>query len=274
MPCLPESGGCERRFTDVLIEHLNRIEDAHYEYRACLDMTERAAAQPEVLYVDSRTGGQLVIERKSVSWPTDYAYRHSNDHVVGDVFSRELKDLATDDLYEVRLPMLIQGKRAELEAFALDAAKQVRANWATIADGGSLNGRGAPNRWWAFRRLPDWDREDDTPGCGMQISWVGRSLMTLDSFLDPENLPDVLSLAIQKIYTSCAAKFASYLDARRILLLDPHGDLQIEDADFWRGVWTVLPPPSEVGEVWSGVFDWITDRERDWTFTLLYPPST
>ena len=103
MPCLPGSGGCEKPFTDVLVAHLNRIEGAHYVHEACLDVADKTVPQPEALYLDSESGSQLVIERKSISWPVDYTYRHKNDHAVGELFAQGLRDLTVDDLYEIRL---------------------------------------------------------------------------------------------------------------------------------------------------------------------------
>ena len=110
-------------------------------HRACLDVVDRTVAQPEALYVDAENGHQLVIERKSISWPIDYPYRHNNDHAVGDVFARELCDLTIDDLYEISLPMLMEGKRAVLLSYALEAAKQIRANWPAITANSGLKGR-------------------------------------------------------------------------------------------------------------------------------------
>ncbi len=269
MPCLPESGGCERPFTDVLVAHLNRTEGARYGHRDCLDVMDRTAPRPETLYEDVETGGQLVVERKSISWPIDYAYRHSNDHAVGEVFSRQLLDLASNDLYEVRLPMLMEGKRAELLGFANQAAEQIRTNWSAVAAGSVLKGRIEDKWWWGFRRLPDWEREDGAPAKGLQITLVGSSLSLLDS-LDPVELPDALAESITKIYASCSAKFSSYPDARRILLLDPHGDLRTENGDWWQAVFAGLPPPAEIGEIWSGILDWVTDNTQDWTFEKLY----
>lgn len=141
MPCLPESGGCERPYTDVLVAHLNRVENAHYTHRSCLDVADRTVPQPEALYVDSESGRQLVIERKSISWPVDYPRRHKNDHAVSDLFARELRDLTVDDLYEIRLPMLMVGKREELLSNAAEAVKQIRAKWPAISTGSILEGQ-------------------------------------------------------------------------------------------------------------------------------------
>jgi hypothetical protein len=269
MPCLPESGGCERPFTDVLVAHLNRLEGSHYRHRACLDVADRTLPQPEALYVDAETGQQLVIERKSISWPVDYPYRHNNDHAVGELFAQELRDLTTDDLYEVRLPMLMEGKRAELLRYALQATKQIRAKWPTIASGSILKGRAGDKWWWAFHKLPEREREDNAPSRGLQITLVGPGL-SINDFLDPTNLSDALASAIDKIYANCSAKFASYPAARRILLLDPHGDLRTESTDWWRKVWANRPPPSSIGEIWSGILDWVTDESQDWVCEQLY----
>src|SRR5262252_6392410 len=106
MVCLPESGGCERPFTDAFVQHLNENEGSYYAHQACLDVMDSSSAQPEALYLDLVTNIRLVVERKSIAWPTDYAYRHSNDHFVFDVFSRALKGVGFEDLYEIRLPLL------------------------------------------------------------------------------------------------------------------------------------------------------------------------
>lgn len=116
MSCLPESGGCERPFTDAFVEHLNQTGDSRYVHRACLDRIDSKNPQPEALYVDSEQNLQLVIERKSISWPIDFPYRHKKSHFAADRFFEELKGLPPDDLYELRLPMLIKGKKPELQA--------------------------------------------------------------------------------------------------------------------------------------------------------------
>lgn len=269
MPCLPESGGCERPFTDAFVAHLNRVEHRRYTHRACLDAMDSTVPQPEALYVEGGSELQLVIERKSISWPVDYAYRHSNDHVVGEVFSRELEDLTIDDLYEIRLPMLMKGKRADLTGLAKHAAGQIRAHWSAIAAGSDLQGDAGKNWWWHFRLAPPEDEEDDEPTNGLKITLVGPSL-SFDDFLDPDSLPDTLSSSIRKIFTGCSGKFSSYKPARRVLLLDPHADLQTKDSEWWKSVWSHLPPPAEIGEIWSGVLDWIDDKTQDWTFEQIY----
>jgi hypothetical protein len=273
MSCIPQSGGCERPFTDTFVSHLNRLQGAQYMHRACLDAIERTTPQPEALYVDAESTLQLVVERKSISWPANYAYWHSNDHAVGDIFFRELRDLTSDDLYELRLPMLMEGKSAALTALAQQATEQIRTNWSAIATGSELEGGVSDKWWWHIRRLPDWDRDEDAPSNGLTIRLEEQG-SSFDDFLDPGELPGELSSSIEKIYVNCSGKFRPYLECRRILLLDPHGDLQRESTGWWQSVWANLPPPPQIGEIWSGKFDWVDEETKDWTFEQLYraPP--
>ena len=71
----------------------------------------------------------LVIERKSISWPPDYPRRHSNDHLVSELFSEALADLPFEHLYELRLPMLIQCRQREVKHLVDEAANEIRAHW-------------------------------------------------------------------------------------------------------------------------------------------------
>src|SRR5882762_1586891 len=138
MSCIQTSGGWERTFTEPFVEHLNKTEDCRYVHHACLDQDSKNP-QPEALYVDSDKG-QLVIERKSISWPIDYPYGHKKDHLVAQRFSEELGVLPPDDLYELKLPMLIEGKEQEVLAFAAKAAQQVTPQLPEDAHGSILNG--------------------------------------------------------------------------------------------------------------------------------------
>ena len=126
------------------------------------------------------------------------------------------------------------------------------------------------NWWWRIQKVPEWAREEDAASeSGLRIFSEGPSL-SLDDYLDASALPEELSADIQKIYSACTAKFASYSDSRRILLLHPYGDSELKDADWWKEVWIGLPPPPEIDEIWCGTFDWIDDETKDWTFERLY----
>jgi len=268
MSCLPKSGGCEKPFTDALVQHLNFTEGTQYIHQACLDVANRRTPEPEALYQDSERNLQLVIERKSISWPVDYARRHANDHFVSDRFYEQLKGLACDSLYELRLPMLIDGTQSELRLFALEASEKIRSHWPKVAASLTLKGRINEKCWWVFRRVPDWDREDDAPKEGLQFTFQGALVSSFDQ-IDPTNLPEGLISNLQKIYFRCVKKFAPYPNARRVLSLDSYGDLRDYDADWWRKVLSAYPPPVAIEEVWSGIFDWNDKGFEGWIFERL-----
>ena len=271
MSCLPSSGGCERQYTDIFVAHLNDLRGTEYVYRECLDATDRQNPQPETLYEHGATGQQLVIERKSISWPSDYPHRHSNDHFVADLFSTELRGLPlSDDLYEVSLPLLIKGREKELRPFVVEAAAKIRARWAKVAAGMSLKEKVNEDWWWGFRRVPDWDKEDNTPHTGLKFSWLGRPITQIGDYVDPNHLPDALVRCLEKIFSDCVKKFRNYANATRILVLEPQGDLQHQPLDWWHDVFKNRVPPREIGEIWSGTFDWVDERSREWIFERMH----
>jgi hypothetical protein len=267
MSCRPQSGGCEKRFTDPLVAHLNELRGTKYTFLDCLDVNDNTKPQPETLYVDPTRGHELVIERKSISWPIDYPHRHGNDHFVAELFSAELADLPWDNaLYEIGLPMLIKGTQPELQSFVAAAAAKIRRGWRLAAAGEVLRDRLNEKWWWAFRRVPDWDRDDDAPRVGLKFSWTGR-MFPFENYVDSCNLPESLAGCLSKIFASCVKKFRAYSHAERILLIDPHGDLQHNDAKWWHDVFASHCPPKEIGEIWSGTFD---EEWQGWSFERLH----
>ena len=109
MICIPDSGGCERPFTDAFVSHLNREFGSSYRHKACLDHSNSSEAQPEALYEDYLVQEKsLVTERKSICWPLDFSHRHSNDHLLANLIARDLGTLLADDLYQLNCPELIR----------------------------------------------------------------------------------------------------------------------------------------------------------------------
>jgi hypothetical protein len=234
-----------------------------------LDIADREHPQPEALYIDSERSLQLVIERKSISWPVDYAHRHSNDHFVAEVFSKEMENLHLDDLYELRVPMLIEGTQPELRTFVLEAARKIRLHWPQVAAGRILWERVSEKWWWAFRRVAASERDDEAPGKGWQFTFEGQASSLFDQ-LDSTNPPVELASALRRIYSSCVRKFSLYPYSRRVLVLDLYEDLKDQAVDWWRGVFSAIPPPVVIEEIWSGKFDWNEEGSEGWIFERLH----
>ncbi len=268
MGCLPESGGCERHRTDPFVDHLNWLEGTNYVHKACLDVIDRNTPQPEALYVDEDSGARLVIERKNLVWPPEYAVGHKNDHFLVDLVTEGLRDLISDDAYELQLELAISGSRVELEEFAGLITQTVRARFAEIR-GGMRVGSTQAGRRWAFWRGDKQERTfEGAPETGLGVHWDVPT--SGDSSGKP---PDGFLKEVARLFGACVPKFEPYIDARRLLVIEQHGDMRYMGAWWWKRVVELVVPPPEIQELWDGMFDWLDDYEQGWTFEKLYPTS-
>ena len=268
MGCLPESGGCERQRTDPFVNHLNWLEGTNYVHKACLDVIDRNRPQPEALYVDENSGARLVIERKNLVWPPQYAVGHKNDHFLIDLLTERLRDLMSDDAYELQLELAISGSRVELEEFVDLITQTVRTRFAEIR-GGMTVGSTQAGRSWAFWRGDKQVRIfQGAPETGLGFHWDVPT--SEDSGGKP---PDGFLKEVARLFGACVPKFDAYMDARRILVIEQHGEMRYMGAWWWKRVLELVVLPTEIQELWDGMFDWLDDSEQGWTFEKLYPTS-
>ena len=260
---MPHSGGCERPYTDAFITHYNDAFSKSYMHKHCLDQNDSSRKQPEVLYEDPASNHQIVIERKSIAWPSDYSRRHHIDHWVGQLFESELRPLLSGALYELHIPSLMAGTRAQLRPWVISSAAALKERWQEIESSrvlGSPKGSAIP--WW-FRKVPEDDKEGE-PESGLKIT----SSRT-PQYLDSHNPPPELGADLHKIYDACTLKFAEYPNATRILLLEALGDLEYNDSRWWDEVFVTYPPPDCIEEIWTSTLDYIDDTTLGWTFEQL-----
>jgi hypothetical protein len=246
MSCVPISGGCERHATDALVAHLNSVEGTRYEHRACLDQIDATRAQPECLYVDASTNRRLVIERKSIMWPESHAYEHSKDHDLANAISEGLRDIEFHDIYSLHMPTLKGGSKHEIQVIGRAVAQAIRSKYASIKPGQVFTIKCIAHVF-KFGIQPIQERDDLGPSKGLCFSW------TMDScWSERADIQDRLRPQIAKIYEACLKKFASYASDRRVLMLDPHGDVSFNLPGWWKEVFTKYQPPSAIDEVWMG----------------------
>jgi hypothetical protein len=261
---MPHSGGCERPYTDAFITNYNDLFSTSYVHKLCLDQTDSSRKQPEVLYEDTGSNHQMVIERKSIAWPSDYSRRHHIDHWVGQIFESELRPLLSGALYELHLPSLMAGTRAQLRPWVISCATALKGRWQEIESCRVLGSpEGSAVRWW-FRKVPEDDKEEREPEIGLKIT-----LSRTPQYLDSHNLPPKLGEDLQKIYDACTLKFVKYPNARRILLLEPMGDLEHNDSRWWSEVFANYQPPEAIDQIWTGSLDYIDETILGWTFERL-----
>jgi hypothetical protein len=266
MGCLPESGGCERRQTDPFVDHLNEIEKTNYDHVACLDRIHRNSPQPEALYIDAAAGTQLVIERKNIVWPPDYARRHKQDHILAERLIGGLKNLTANGPYAIELEQSDFNSPEELAEFADVIIQGVHELFTAVERGEAIGSLVGPP-WRFFREHPgerafDWD----APDSGLRITWnLPDSLMS-----SAQISPDLIN-TVSRLFSSCVDKFHGYLEARRILMIEPHGEIRYNPDSWWADLFAVVKPAADISEIWSGSYDWLDDTQRGWMFDKLYP---
>lgn len=263
MPCLPESGGCERRFLEPFVEHLNALEGSDYRHSQCLDVAIRHVSQPEALYVDVRGGLDLVIERKCIIWPEDYAAGHANDHKLYDRLHSLLPDWALKGPYTAVLPCLGREARGTVDALATEIAEAVAEASPLFSE--QLAGGSGKYRW-AFRRRNALD-DDSAPLDRILFVWFDSAAFDLP----PWPVPLDLRREIERVLHAAAEKFASYRQHRCIILLEPHGSLAHTPVDWWLPL-VRLAGPASVPELWLAEEDFADpDGQPFWLFERLLP---
>ena len=264
MACLPESGGCERHRTDPFVSHLNKLESTQFIHQACLDVLDRASPQPEALYSDGSTGADLVVERKTIVWPPDYAARHRNDHFIAELLSEKLRDLAHGQPLTIHLDQAPRMPVVELSSFASEVAASIRASMSSIL-GGHVVGANLNGGRWSCSFDAEERAASDEPATGLIIRWTYP-----DETPNTEQLPAELVDAVHSVLASTVEKFRNYAHARGILLLDPHGAIRYTGEWWWAAVFAVAPVPASITEVWLASYNWVTDHEQGWIFERIH----
>lgn len=269
MSCLPQSGQCERGKTDPFAENLNGREKRAYTHIQCLDVAIRDRPQPEALYEDSSDGSTLVIERKSLMWPLDYAQKHQADHYFIDLILERIGNVTKDLPYSISFPSGISIDRRELESYADKMAGEIRPLIGHLSCGQGVKSNIGKHIYKFWLQHP-WERDECDPVSGLGVEMLEG---TTTGALDPANLPPELVEHIQKCFTSCASKFREYNSSRKVLLVDLYGELRYLDEGWWHDVFANLQVPCEISEIWSGLHDFISESERGWIFENLYSAS-
>ena len=267
MTCLPSSGGCERIFIDPFVSYLNTVEGMAYKYVSCPDQEVRNQPQPDGLYADAALSRRLVIERKTLLWPEDHAEVHRADHFLMELILAALDPLTTDAPYELELPSGISLDRSQLKAFAWQIVEQVKARIHGLEPGCSI--LFSKSLWSCrFTHQEQGGRDYVEPSRGLKISLITSSSCEV---LNPSELMTALCEGLQKCFWACEKRFLEYADDRKILLVDPHGELRHLDVEWWSKALCGFPRPFPMSEMWLGMFDMVSDVDEGWIFEKAHP---
>jgi hypothetical protein len=68
---------------------------------------------------------------------------------------------------------LIQGTKREITLFAVELANKIKASWPAVKGGREVCGQRGEGYRWTFRRLPEYERENDAPKAGLETIFRG-----------------------------------------------------------------------------------------------------
>lgn len=228
MACFPESGGCEHGRLVPFIAHLSEAENTQWKHSVCLDIEDRNEPQPEVLY-ENTSGLRLVVEKKSVMWPLDYAKGHAADHYLADKVQEKLGPILGTKPAMLTVPSGACLNRKDIDQFATELSYSVKHHFEALEGEKELNRRDGRIPF-VFRFQHPRERDYDDPPEGLGISFTIKRTYAL---FDSSNIPTSLIEHIQKHVRSAVKKFATYSEDRRILLLQTFAEIQWRDDDWW-----------------------------------------
>lgn len=262
MSCLPPNlrEECEWFGLRNFVKHYNESCGTAYELEKCLDVkSQTRRPQPEVL-VRSNGHRAMVIERKSVVWPPDYAKKHKKDHAFMSVLSEQLNPFFQDASYalEVDGSEVDTGNDSQVTA----AAKQIATSILSARGSGNVDRlRGnVPIRWifgpsdeWEFRR-------------GVTI--IVRSHRSLFDLGHSEQAIQGARAELAKQLAKTTPKFAEYGSCMRTVVVQFYGeDFSKEQVEEMV---SRLAVPSGIDQLWMAYSDPVSDDEYEIKYHRVY----
>ena len=273
--CLPPDSKCEWANLRRFVDDYNSAHGTAYSHTACLDVSERNSRQPEVR-LDSPGEPSLVIERKSVAWPSgEYFADHRHEHQLGSLVQNRIHavdDSFSESLFQLTLSALALKGRKKTEMRA--AAHQIADHILSSRDAAKSQ-RGVAGRQpipWHFGPARFVDEDERPPGAWCLIQVEDGELdfgSSLEEFRrQRKSAREGYTAEFRSCVKAAAGKFADYGDCRRVLVVQFFGsmaDARVSDADLIEIVRTA-EIPAVIDEVWVAYHDWVSasDYEVAW----------
>lgn len=264
MSCLPSRCRCEERLLAPFISHYNRHTGTAFEFRERLDVGSHIP-QPEALYVDLTSQRRLVVERKNLIWPPDYARIHDSLHTVTSIVDTAITPhLIAGKPYKFIMHDTIRGSVRELRRHAERIGKAIVWYLGAVHAGKTVWSC-AVGREWSFRMEGAHERDWNEPSDGIRFVFE-RSRRQLRW----GEVPDGLVREFARLLESTRRKFLNHADATRVLVIDFHGDLRHPDT-FIEQIFAMVRIPSNVDEIWMSIYALVTELHYGWIHQQLWP---
>jgi len=267
MMCTPSHcrcGHCEERLLAPFVTHYNSWAGKCFRFKRRLDGSG-PTPQPEAEYTDA-LNGSLVIERKSLIYPTEFAKFHQTQHDVSATIDEQIRDVL-DPRRAYRLTLRkIRGNRTDLTSLVDEICRRIALELSLVHDGYTI-GEQTPGNEWSFFEEPLSEREYFEPTTGLIFEFEN----TEGRFNPYFGIPDDLALETDRLLNATSAKFGSHTGATRLLALDTFGAIQVMTDAGWDALFSTVSVPATIDEIWMTKHANITDLACGWIFQRLWP---
>ena len=253
------------------MDHYNSVYGKVYTRSKCLDVERRNTKEPELL-LEAPGETSIVLEHKSVVWPTRHLADHHNEHHLFGVFKHRLDLLGNpfkDSAYQLRISAnALKGKRkGEVSRFAEQIAQVVLSDQPKAK---SQCGIGVQKPIsWRFRPLLPHERDETVPETDvvLEVRGTAESDELSEIFQGIERAKYGYTEEFERLAENATEKFARYADCMKLLLVQFHGDssVMLPDEDI-IGIIQSAQLPEMIDQVWLAHPDWVSeyDYEIEW----------
>ena len=255
--CFPRvpGTGCEWVNLRDFATQYNRQNNKAYCRVECLDITERQDKAPEVrLECDGEI--PIVMEHKSVVWPSNYFKQHRHIHYMMESAARALSGIRNDSAYELAVleKDILALSRREIGSLIRDIVAVIRSD-----ERQSLS-RTTPIPW---RLSPLPTEDEDAHRKGVRVSVSSGWITNLSQFGNRSEVMAGYSKQFECEAVKASEKFSRYDDCLKFLLVHFHGEgVDSPSDDEVMSVVRTARIPKSIDQVWVAEKVWI-DLHRD-----------
>ena len=258
--CFPPQTDCEWVNLRDFVIQFNTAYGKAYAKTECLDK-DNSRKQPEVL-LQAPGEKDIVIERKSVVWPTtylrDHSYEHEFDRHMRKLLGNEFRDAAYQ--LTVREASLKGKKQREVAQYAAQIVEEILSRRTEAKSCGIGSREPIP---WCFRPLASHELEYDEPRTGIRFTVIGKSSTAFDKGADSESIKAGYAGEFQRTLEKAAPKFAEYTDCLKLLLVQFFGDSSsILDEDIIEIIKSARLP-KVIDQIWLALEDWVSESDYE-----------
>lgn len=232
-----------------------------------LDQEDRNSPQPEALFEDEESGAKLVVERKAIIYPEDYAKLHKYDHHIIEMLFSRLPVEITNGPYVLEFGYLYGAAFGDIIRHAEEVVKTITSLSPELSKNDRIDFE-VDSLDYVLRKKQSIDHNDFAPWNALVITSAGNERF---SPLKPP-FQNYLNCLMPKMLLAVRDKCVSYQDSRKILLINRYGDARRTNPDAWRRYFAVCSFDIPVDEIWDS---WIEapdySKESYWVHDKFYP---